>query len=87
MKPRALIGAGLRRLLAVWGAIGLVWLAVLPAIAERPRVKARLETLKSQGIDPSAMYYSELDAMDDVLARLDRFHRRHPQALWQFERK
>lgn len=58
---------------AVW-LIGLsiVWLIVLPWLARQPGMHARLDWLDARGIDPSAMYYTELDAMQPILARLNR---------------
>lgn len=75
-------GRPLCRLAVVWFAVAVAWLVILPTIAARPAVKARLEELDAKGIDPSAMYYSELPAMDDVQVRVARFHREHADALW-----
>lgn len=74
--------SGIGRLAAVCIGAAVAWLGVLPAIAARPAVKARLDELDAKGIDPSAMYYSELPAMDDVQVRFARFHREHADALW-----
>ena len=74
--------SGIGRLAAVWLLVAIAWLGVLPAIATRPLVKARLDELDARGIDPSAMYYSELPAMDEVQVRFARFHREHADALW-----
>lgn len=70
------------KLVTLWSLISLVWLAALPALSRRPAIEARLNELSAEGIDPSAMFYSELEAMEGVLLRLDRFHRRQPGALW-----
>lgn len=51
--------------------VALTWCVVLPWIAARPLVRERLEWLDARGIDPSAMYYTELDAMDAILVRLE----------------
>lgn len=59
-----------------------IWGIALPWIASRPTIARRLSDLEAQGIDPSAMYYTELPAMEHVLFRLDRFHHSHPDALW-----
>ena len=61
-----------RRLLALVMttiAVGVVWLVWLPAYANRPAMKRHLQWLDDKGIDPSAMYYTELDVMEEVLAR------------------
>jgi hypothetical protein len=76
-KPNGLV------LLAAGGcAVVAVWCGLLPWIAAWPHVAGRLAELDAQGIDPSAMYYSELPAMDGVMADLDRIHRADPEAFW-----
>ncbi|MEQ9406193.1 MAG: hypothetical protein RIK87_00645 [Fuerstiella sp.] len=52
--------------------IGLIWLIVLPHMAQQPQMKAHLNWLNARGIDPSAMYYTELEAMEPILQRLER---------------
>ena len=56
-------------LLLVSIAIGAVWCVVLPWLANRPNMRQQLNLLDEQGIDPSAMFYTELDAMDGILQR------------------
>lgn len=68
--------------LATWLVLGLIWCVLLPRIASRPAIRARLDDLAAQGIDASAMYYTELPAMDDVLQVLNEFRERHPLDLW-----
>jgi hypothetical protein len=48
------------------------WLIVLPAIAARPATSAYLQRLDEQGIDASAMFYTELEMMPKLLERLER---------------
>lgn len=52
-------------------AVGLVWCVVLPRIAKVNAIEERLQFLDDRGIDPSAMYYTELDAMDAILDRIE----------------
>ncbi|TWU58478.1 hypothetical protein Poly51_12560 [Rubripirellula tenax] len=59
-------------LCASLAAIAILWLAVLPWIAERPVVNDRIEWLAHKGIDPAAMYYTELDAMKPIIDKLER---------------
>lgn len=47
--------------------IVIVWCGVLPWIAVQPAMVRQLEFLDEKGIDPSAMFYTELDAMDSIL--------------------
>jgi hypothetical protein len=54
------------------GACGLFWLGVLPWIAAQPRMKSHLQWLDDRGVDPSAMYYTELEVMEEILARQQR---------------
>jgi len=68
--------------LGIWGVIGAIWCGILPLIAHRPAIKSRLDELEAGGIDASAMYYSELPAMDNVLRTLQEFRERHPDDLW-----
>ncbi|UUO04725.1 hypothetical protein M4951_15165 [Blastopirellula sp. J2-11] len=49
------------RLLIAVGIVAVVWLVILPQIAETPPVKRHIEKMQAAGIDPSAMFYSELE--------------------------
>ncbi|MFG0290656.1 MAG: hypothetical protein ACF8CQ_20950 [Rhodopirellula sp. JB044] len=49
--------------------LSIVWLVLLPAYARQPKMQRHLRWLDEKGIDPSAMYYTELDIMDDILAK------------------
>ncbi|MFG0264497.1 MAG: hypothetical protein ACF8AM_05010 [Rhodopirellula sp. JB055] len=49
--------------------LSIIWLVVLPAYARQPEMHQHLKWLDDRGIDPSAMYYTELDVMDDILAK------------------
>ncbi len=63
---------GVLRLGAVTSLMAFVWLLVLPWVAAQPKMAAHLEYLDAQGIDPSAMFYTDLDAMEPILKRLER---------------
>ena len=56
--------------------IGVVWLVVLPWLAERPKVDAYLMWLEERKIDPSARYYTDVEAMEPILKKLDRRRRK-----------
>jgi len=61
-----------RLLLALWScALMLFWLVVLPWWADRAAMRAHLTWLNKHGIDPSAMYYTELEAMQPILQALN----------------
>ncbi|MEO1982087.1 MAG: hypothetical protein ABGZ24_16330 [Fuerstiella sp.] len=57
------------------GVIAIVWCVMLPWVARRPAMEEHLNWLDDRGIDPSAMYYTELEMMDPILQRLERQRR------------
>ncbi len=63
---------GVVRLGAVTSVVAVIWLLVLPWVAAQPKMAAHLKHLDEQGIDPSAMFYTDLDAMEPILRRLER---------------
>lgn len=65
------------RLVAWMVLIGVVWLVVLPWLAAQPAMKRHRQWLDDRGIDPGAMYYTELDAMEPILDRLNKQMRTH----------
>ncbi len=62
---------GLIRLAGVCAIAAVIWLLVLPRLAMHPPVSARLRWLDEQRVDPSAMYYTEVEALKPVLKRLN----------------
>lgn len=66
---------GVIGLLLSTGVVAVLWLVALPWYANRPAMNDHLHWLESRGIDPSAMYYTELDAMKPILDRLNRQQR------------
>jgi hypothetical protein len=52
------------------------WLVALPWIARQPAELESWRQLQGSKIDPSAMYYSELKAMEPILDRLNVGERR-----------
>ena len=74
---------GWLRLAGCAAAIGLIWLGVLPWIADRPSVQRQLEFLDQRQIDPSAMFYTELEAMDDVRDHMTEVRQQHGSAFWR----
>lgn len=49
--------------------VSVTWLIVLPRYAQQPAMREHLRWLDEQRIDPSAMYYTELEVMESILAR------------------
>jgi hypothetical protein len=50
-----------------------VWLQVLPRIGDQPPVRRWIQTLERRRIDPSAMFYTELETMRETRAQIARF--------------
>lgn len=63
--------------------ISVIWLVILPQVGERPAVRQRIEILEDRGVDPGAMYYTDLEVMTEVKQRLTRLQREHPEAFWR----
>jgi hypothetical protein len=61
-----------QRLVISFATIAAIWLMVLPWIGSRESVRDRIEFLDDRGIDASAMYYTELDAMKPILEKFRR---------------
>ena len=52
--------------------VALTWLVVLPAIASLPAVRRMIDRHEAAGIDPSAMYYTDVEHLtyrDGMLRR------------------
>ena len=76
------VSTGRRRLAAIVAAIALLWLIVLPAIGNNAAMREAIAEREARGIDSGAMFYTDLELMDGVLARVKEFHREKPDALW-----
>lgn len=63
---------GIVRLALCVVVIGLIWCVVLPRLGSQPSMREYSRWLDERGIDPSAMYYTELEAMEPILRRLER---------------
>jgi hypothetical protein len=71
------------RLGACSAALVFLWLAVLPRLAAQPSVQQHIEFLQHRQIDPSAMFYTELEAMEGVDARMGAIRREHGARFWR----
>lgn len=67
---------GKRHLAVAIVLIATTWLIGLPWLAERPAVRSYLRWLEERKIDPSARYYTDLEAMEPILDKLDRRRRK-----------
>lgn len=73
-----------------WSSLGLavstvlvVWMLVLPWIGSRPSIRSRIDDLNRQGIDPAALYYTDLEAMHRLESDVAAIRRAHPAAFWR----
>jgi hypothetical protein len=62
---------GLVRLAGITAVAAVIWLILLPLLSMFPPMSERLQWLDDQRVDPSAMYYTEVDALKPVLQRLN----------------
>ena len=62
--------------------IAIVWIIVLPWIGSQQSVKSDIEYLKQRGIDPSALYYTDLEALVEIESDINTMSKAHPDALW-----
>ena len=65
----------LLKFLLALGAVAAIWLIALPMVGRSSIVAARIDWLDKKKVDPSAMYYTELEAMGPILERLAREQR------------
>lgn len=69
-------------LLVIGMGIAIVWLILLPRLAQHPVIQQRQATFNVRGIDPAAMFYTELELLDSPNNRLQQWLHEHPEALW-----
>ncbi len=63
--------AGIAQLVLAITMIACFWCVVLPWYGSQPAMEKHLQFLDDRGIDASAMFYTELDAMDAILEKLE----------------
>jgi hypothetical protein len=51
--------------------IGVIWLLILPSLAEVSAIRSMIDRHEAQGVDPSAKFYSELPAMPEIIRQID----------------
>jgi hypothetical protein len=61
----------------------LVWTLVLPQIAEREPISSRMQFFAERGVDPAALYYTDIEAMERLAARVDAARLQHPEFFWK----
>lgn len=85
MSSKSSSSSGVRSLALVSLLAAIGWLVVFPTIARLGPIRRHIDRLEAARIDPSAMYYTELEMIEDVHQSLADFHRDHPLALWSGE--
>ncbi len=63
-------------------AILIVWTLVLPWIGSRQSVRSSIDIMDRQGIDPAALYYTDLEAMERIESDVAAILEAHPDAFW-----
>lgn len=71
------------RFVVAWGTVAFLWLIVLPWIGSFPAVQAKIAREEAAGIDPSAKFYTELEAMGRLSERLDGIRHANHDAFWR----
>lgn len=71
------------RLIATVVAIGAIWLVLLPFIGGQQRVAAHIANQQRLGIDPSAMFYTELDVAPVLTDHVDQLRETYPDRFWK----
>ena len=73
-----------------WSSLGLgvsailiVWTLVLPWIGARQSLRLQIDYLDQCGIDPAALYYTDLEAMERIESDLAAITQAHPDAFWR----
>jgi hypothetical protein len=79
--------AGFRRhartcLLATLAALAFVWLVLLPWLSRQPAVREHIHTQERQGINPSALYYTDLEILPPIVHRIERMHESPHDPFW-----
>jgi hypothetical protein len=68
-------------------AIGVVWLIVLPWVCDQPGVAAHIDRQKKFGVDPSAMFYSELEIAPAASQRAERLNETYSVEFWNLPKR
>lgn len=62
--------------------LNLIWLVILPRAAEIPQLRLDIDFLEQKKIDPTAMFYSDLETIETTVQNIRDFQHENPHALW-----
>lgn len=62
--------------------VASLWGILLPWLSQRAVIADHIELQRHHGIDPSAMYYSELETLPPIVHRLEKLHTTNHDELW-----
>jgi len=62
----------------------IVWLGVLPLLSQHPSIRSVAKWQEAHGIDPAAMFYSDVPAVGDAERKFETLQKEHPDALWHW---
>jgi biopolymer transport protein ExbB/TolQ len=62
------------------------WTVILPWIGDWHAVRGRIDFLDERGIDPAALYYTDLDVMAEIEANIAALENAHPEAFWRLQK-
>jgi len=75
------LGAWINLLLVM--AVGFyLWGVLLPWLGQHSAIAEHIELQRHHNIDPSAMYYSELETLPPIVHRLEKLHTTNHAELW-----
>jgi hypothetical protein len=80
----ARFGRGVVALCVGASMICVVWLLILPRVGAHPSVRKQINSLNRRGVDPSAVFYTDLDAMVHVESDITELRETRPQAFWNW---
>lgn len=75
--------AGWIKLCVLGFLILMVWGFVLPGMNRVPGIASRIIDLQSKGIDPSAMYYTDLEIAEEISFRAEHAREEVRESLWK----
>lgn len=63
--------------------IASLWLVALPVLESIPAVTQHISTQKRLGVDPSALFYTELEIAPDIAHHVEQLHDVHSSKFWK----